>query len=90
MVCGGAVEHGTLFARNGRVQRCAHCIICTNEFLFEVIAGRVLVYGGCDAFGQNLATVEMLSTDGPTLGYWATLPTPMFHAEVGFASVALP
>ena len=51
-------------------------------------AGRVLVYGGTrDGNTDVLATVEMLSIDGQT---WATLPTPMFKADAGFASVELP
>ena len=35
VVCGGAVEHGTLRARHGRIQRCAHCIICTHYPVWE-------------------------------------------------------
>ncbi|CAM6001377.1 unnamed protein product [Sphagnum balticum] len=48
---------------------------------------RVFVYGGMDANGQLLASVEMLSPDRHN---WTTMATSMFAADAHFASVPLP
>jgi hypothetical protein len=52
----------------------------------EMCAGRVLVYGGRNAKGQPLSSVEMLSADNHT---WLTQPTSMFVADFFFSSVPL-
>jgi hypothetical protein len=50
-------------------------------------SGRLLVFGGYDPNGTELASVEMLSTDKSA---WQTVPTPMFKADAEVASVSLP
>jgi hypothetical protein len=46
----------------------------------------VFVYGGTGINFNDLASVEMLSTDERV---WQTLPTLMFHADSAFSSVPL-
>ncbi len=50
-------------------------------------AGRVLVYGGANAAGDLLSSVEILSADSRA---WQTQPTSMFAADWLVSSVPLP
>jgi hypothetical protein len=44
------------------------------------------VYGGWSVYGKQVASVEMLTSDGSS---WQLLPTSMFAADEFFTSVPL-
>lgn len=63
----------------------------THMHRYCVRTGGVLVYGGLDVNGTQLASVEMLTfgDHGPDSANWQLLPTPMLYADNNFASVPL-